>query len=94
MGTTGKVGSVALSLAYIVQFTNAVELYQKRNYNCFRCGRPDHLLKDCPKTSWKVPFLNPDPFTHWSGPANIAQVKIDDDGLHEELGQHLLKVGL
>ena len=27
----------------------------------------------------KDPFLNPDPLTHWSGPENIAQVKIDDE---------------
>ena len=27
--------------------------------------------------SQKAPFLNPDPFTHWGGPENIAQVKID-----------------
>ena len=31
------------------------------------------------KTSWKAPFLNPDPLTHWSGPENIAWVKIDDE---------------
>ena len=29
--------------------------------------------------SRKVPFLNPDPFTHCSGP-ETAQVKIDDEG--------------
>ena len=29
------------------------------------------------KTSQKVPFLNPDPLTQWSGPKNIALVKID-----------------
>ena len=29
------------------------------------------------KTSQKVPFLNPNPLTWWSGPKNIAQVKID-----------------
>ena len=33
------------------------------------------LLK--PKTSGKTPFLNPDPLTHWSGPENIAHVKIN-----------------
>ena len=32
------------------------------------------------KTSRKAPFLNPDPLMHWSGPENIAQVKIEDEG--------------
>ena len=31
------------------------------------------------RTSQKVPFLNPDPLMHWSGPENIAWVKINDD---------------
>ena len=48
MGTLGKVGDVDLSLGYIMQFANAVELYQKKNHNCFRCGSLDHLVKDCP----------------------------------------------
>ena len=30
--------------------------------------------------SRKAPFLNPNPLTHWSGPENIAQVKINDEG--------------
>ena len=45
MGTTGEVGNVDPSLSYIMQFTNAVELYQKKNCNCFGCGSPDHLPK-------------------------------------------------
>ena len=32
------------------------------------------------KTSQKAPFLNPDLLTCWSGPENIAQVKINDEG--------------
>ena len=36
-------------LAHKVWFANAVELYQKKNCNCFGCGSPDHLVKDCPK---------------------------------------------
>ena len=36
-------------IGYIVHFTNAIKLYQKKNWNCFRCGSPDHLVKDCPK---------------------------------------------
>ena len=30
-------------------------------------------------TSQKVPFLNPNPLTQWSGPENIAQVRIDGE---------------
>ena len=48
-GTTGEVGDVDPLLGFITQFTNAVELYQKRNHNCFGCGSPDHLVKDCLK---------------------------------------------
>ena len=29
------------------------------------------------KISQKIPFMNPNPLTQWSGPENIAQVKID-----------------
>ena len=32
-----------------------------------------------PKISKKTPFLNPDPLTHWSGPENIALVKINGE---------------
>ena len=28
---------------------NTIELYQKKNCNCFGCGSPDHLVKDCTK---------------------------------------------
>ena len=35
-------------------FANAVELYQKKNHNCFWCGSPDHLVKDCPKEMGKT----------------------------------------
>ena len=31
------------------------------------------------RTSQKIPFLNPDPLTHWSGPEKIAQVRIDEE---------------
>ena len=27
----------------------------------------------------KAPFLNPDPLLHWSGPENIAQVKVNNE---------------
>ena len=45
-------------VGYIVYFDNAVKLYQRKNQNCFRCGSPDHLGKDClkdlSKTTQKV----------------------------------------
>ena len=37
------------SVGYIVCFANVVELYHRRNQNCFKCGSPDYLVKDCPK---------------------------------------------
>ena len=54
VGMSGKVGSTNLLLSYIVQFANAVELYQKKNCNCFGSGSPDHLVKDCPKDLGKT----------------------------------------
>ena len=32
-----------------VHFANMVKLYQKKNWNCFRCSIPDYLVRDCPK---------------------------------------------
>ena len=42
----------------------------------------DHPGKCSPsiKASEKAPFLNSDPFMHWSGPKNIAHIKINDEG--------------
>ena len=37
------------SVGYIIHCANAVKLYKKKNQNCFGCGSPDHLMKDCPK---------------------------------------------
>ena len=54
MGMSGEGGSTDQSLGYIVQFTNAVELYQKKNSNCFGCCNLDHLVKDCPKDLGKT----------------------------------------
>ena len=51
---TGEIGHVDPSLGYISQFTNVVELYQKKNCTCFGCGSPDHLVKDCPKEVGKT----------------------------------------
>ena len=48
-GLVGEAGDIDQSLDYIIWFANAVELYQKKKCNCFRCGSLDHLVKDCPK---------------------------------------------
>ena len=53
-GMTGEVGDVDQSLGYFMQFADAVELYQKKNCNCFGCGSPDHLVKDCPQELGKL----------------------------------------
>ena len=49
MGMLVEIGDVDPFLGYIMWFAIAVELYQKKNHNCFRCGSPDYLVKDCPK---------------------------------------------
>ena len=54
VGTLDKVGDADQLLGYIMQYANAVELYQKKNCNCFMCGSPDHLVKDCPKDLGKT----------------------------------------
>ena len=46
---SGQVGETDQSVEYMIHFDKAVELYQKKNKNCFRCGSPDHLAWDCPK---------------------------------------------
>ena len=51
---TGEVGDVDPWLGYIMQFANAVELYQKKNHSCFRCSNPNHLVKDPPKELGKA----------------------------------------
>ena len=52
------IGGTDQSVGYIICFANVVELYQRKNWNGFRCGSPDHLVKDClkdlSKTAWKV----------------------------------------
>ena len=57
-GMTGRVSDVDPSLGFITWFANVVELYQKRNCNCFGSGSSDHLVKGCPmemgKTARKV----------------------------------------
>ena len=40
---------------------------------------PPWVIPPSIKTSWKAPFLNPDLLMHWSGPENIALVKINDE---------------
>ena len=54
MGMSGEVVNVDPSLAYIAWFANVVELYQKKNHNCFRCVIPDHPVKDYPKKLGKI----------------------------------------
>ena len=51
---SGKVGSADQSLVYIVQFANAVELYQKKDCNCFGCSSLEHPVKDCRKDMGKT----------------------------------------
>ena len=53
-GTLGKVGNADPSLGYIMWLANKVELSQKKNYNCFGCGSPDNLVKDCSKELGKT----------------------------------------
>ena len=36
-------------VSYIIWFANAVTLHQRKIWNCFGCGSPDHLVRDCPK---------------------------------------------
>ena len=52
--TPNGIGGTNQLISYIVHFANAVELYQKKNWNCFGCGSPDHFIKDCPKDLSKV----------------------------------------
>ena len=56
--TSSRVGGADQYVGYIVHFAIVVELYQKKNQNCFRCSRPVHLMRDCPKdlskTAWKM----------------------------------------
>ena len=47
--TSSRAVGADQSVGYIVHFANAVKMYQRKNWNCFRCGSPDHLMKDCPK---------------------------------------------
>ena len=47
--TWGGIGGADQVIGYIIHFAIAVELYQKKNWNCLGCGSPDHLVKDCSK---------------------------------------------
>ena len=47
--TLGEVKEVDQPIENIADFAKAVELYQKENKNCFRCGSPDHFIQDCLK---------------------------------------------
>ena len=54
--TSSRVGGVDQLVGYIVCFAKAVELYQRKNGNCFGCGSPDHLMKDCLKDLARLPI--------------------------------------
>ena len=41
---SGRVGEMNQTIEYINCFAIAVELYQKKNKNCFGCGAPDYLI--------------------------------------------------
>ena len=45
----GSVGETDQSIEHIVHFAKAVELYQKKNKDCFGYGSADHLKWDFPK---------------------------------------------
>ena len=49
VGVSGRAGEMDQSIEYIICFAKVVELYQKKNRNCFGCGSPDHLIQDCTK---------------------------------------------
>ena len=53
-GLLGKVGDIEPLLSYIMWFTNAVKLYQKKKCNCFQCSSQNHLVKGCPKELGKT----------------------------------------
>ena len=53
--TSGGAGGTDQLVGYIVYFGNMVEIYQRKNWNCFRCGSPDHLVKDSLKDLSKTP---------------------------------------
>ena len=44
--TTSGVGGVDQLVGHIIHFANAVEQCKRKNQNCFRCGCPDHLVRD------------------------------------------------
>ena len=46
---SGGIGETGQSIEYIVHFTKGVELYQKKNRNCFGYGSPEHLVQGCLK---------------------------------------------
>ena len=52
--TWSGIGGADQPVSYIIHFVNTVELYQKKNWNCFGCGSPDHLVKNCPKDLSKI----------------------------------------
>ena len=91
------VGGADQLVGYIVHFANAVKLYQRKIWNCFRCGSPDHLIKDCPKdftkTTLKASLNEKDGMAKKGGQAHwkpvVAQLAIPDEAL--KAWRHLKK---
>ena len=52
--TSSGIGVADQSVGYIVCFAKVVKLYQRKNQNCFGCGSPDHLIRECPKNLSKT----------------------------------------
>ena len=52
--TSSGVRGADQSIGYIVHFANMIELYQKKNWNCFGCSSPDHLMRATWKASLNV----------------------------------------
>ena len=42
--TSSGTGGADQPVSYIICFANAVELYQRKNQNCFGCGSPEYLV--------------------------------------------------
>ena len=76
--TSSGVGEADQWVGYIVHFAIVVELYEKKNQNCFRCSSPDHLMRDClkdlSKTTQKVSLNAKEGMTKKGGWAPQTQV--------------------
>ena len=54
----GRVEEPDQPMECIICFTKVVRLYQQKNRSCFRCGSPNHCMRDHPKdiskAAWKA----------------------------------------